>query len=193
MSNSNTHEIAERLKGLRTLLEIEPEEMAAVTGLSTSDYLAFEAGNKDFSVTMLYNCSGRFGIDVTELLTGNSPTLHTYSLVRAGEGVLTSRRSNFSYRHLAENFSGRTTEPFYVTVPYSKEAEAAPIALSSHKGQEMDYILKGSLKVVVGGGKPVTLNVGDTLYYDSSLPHGMIAVGGEACEFLAIVIKDVEE
>lgn len=189
---SNTVEIAERLRGLREMLDISVKEMAEVSGMDEKTYLEYEGGNKDFSVTMLYNCAARCGVDVTALLTGTTPTLTTFSIVRAGQGNVTERRHSFKYQHLAQNFKGRTAEPFYVTAPYDKAAEGKPVSLSAHKGQEMDYILSGSLKFSING-KTVVANEGDTLYYDSGLPHGMIAVGGKDCEFLAIVLKPLED
>lgn len=188
MPNNNA-EIAQRLKGLREMMEITVKEMATVTGLSEEEYASFETGKKDFSVTMLFNCAERFGVDITELLTGVSPTLSSFSIVRAGQGVRTERRHNFSYEHLATHFRDRTAEPFYVVAPYEKGAEKKPIAMSSHKGQEMDYILSGSLLINIGGREAV-LNEGDTVYYDSAQPHGMIAAGGKECRFLAIVLKE---
>ena len=192
MTGSNTKEIAERLKGLREMMEISVPEMAEAAGVDEKAYLAYENGEKDFSVTFLYNCAGKCGVDVTALLTGHTPTLSSYSIVRAGQGVLTERRHSFSYQHLAQNFRGRTAEPFFVTAPYVKGAEEKPIPLSAHKGQEMDYILTGRLMVNVGGNIDV-LDAGDTIYYDSSQPHGMIAVGGEPCTFLAVVLKPEEK
>jgi acetyl-CoA synthetase len=63
-----------------------------------------------------------------------------------------------------------------------------PIPLSTHPGQEFDYVLKGHLKVRIGD-KVEILNPGDSLYYDSNQPHGMVAVDCEECEFLAIPIQ----
>lgn len=191
MYMSNNIEIAERLKGLREMMEISPSEMAAVTGTDERVYLDYETGKKDFSVTMLYNCAERFGVDVTELLTGVTPTLSSFSVVRAGHGVVTERRHTFTYEHLAHNFKDRTAEPFLVTAPYCADAEKKPIQLSAHKGQEMDYILSGSLMININGRTEV-LGEGDTVYYDSAQPHGMIAVGGKDCTFLALVLKAFE-
>lgn len=188
---SNNAEIAERLKGLREIMEIPASEMAEATGIDESAYLEYESGKKDFSVTILYNCAEKFGVDVTELLTGISPKLGSYSVVRAGHGVITERRHQFTYEHLAHNFKDRTAEPFLVNAPYEKDAEERPIALSTHKGQEMDYILSGKLLFSING-KTEVLNEGDTVYYDSAQPHGMIAVGGRDCKFLAIVLKPFE-
>lgn len=188
---SQTVEIAERLKGLREMMDISVPEMAGVAGVDEKTYLDYEAGKKDFSVTFLYNCAERFGVDVTALLTGHTPKLSSFSIVRAGQGVLTERRHSFTYQHLAQNFRGRTAEPFLVDVPYDASAEKKPIALSTHKGQEMDYILSGQLKININGREEI-LCEGDTAYYDSGQPHGMVAVGGKNCEFLAIVLKPFE-
>ncbi len=187
MTNSNTREIAERLKGLREMLDLTPAEVAEAAGMDEATYLEYEAGGRDFSVTMLYNCAGKFGVDVTALLTGHTPTLSSYSIVRAGQGVRTERRHAFTYQHLAQNFKGRTAEPFFVTAPFVPGAEDKPIPLSAHNGQEFDYILSGRLMVNIGGNID-ELGPGDAAYYDSSQPHGMIAVGGEDCVFIAVVL-----
>ena len=174
------------------MLELTAEDMAEVTGLSADEYAQYETGERDFSVTLLYNCAEKFGVDVTELLTGTTPTLSSCSIVRAGQGVVTNRRRLFTYEHLAHNFKGRTAEPFLVTAPYEEGSENKPIALSSHNGQEMDYILEGELLLSVNG-RTTLLKAGDTAYYDSSQPHGMIAVGGAPCRFMAVVLKAVED
>ena len=79
-----------------------------------------------------------------------------------------------------------------MTAPYEEGSENKPIALSSHNGQEMDYILEGELLLSVNG-RTTLLKAGDTAYYDSSQPHGMIAVGGAPCRFMAVVLKAVED
>ena len=58
----------------------------------------------------------------------------------------------------------------------------------SHEGQEFDYVLEGYLKIVLGGNE-LLLGPGDSLYYDSSLPHAMYAVETD-CRFIAVVIKE---
>jgi len=182
-------EVAERLRELRDILEIPLSEMAAVTGVTEEQYRAIEAGENDFSFTFLYKCAQRLGVDMTDLLTGEGPRLEGCSLIRSGEGMPIERREGFSYFNLAYLFKHRQAEPFLVTAPYREEEQDRPIALSSHDTQEMDYILSGQLKFTYNGRIEV-LRPGDTVYYDARKPHGMIAVGGEPCKFLAIVIRD---
>jgi transcriptional regulator with XRE-family HTH domain len=181
-------EIGERMRGMREIMAISVQEMAAVTGVSEEEYLALEAGQKDFSFTFLYKAALRFGLDLTELITGESPHLTGYSLIRKGQGLPIERRKGFRYLNLAARFRGRLAEPFLVTAPYEAGNENSAISLGTHAGQEMDYILSGRLRVQIGEHEEIML-AGDTLYYDSGRPHGMVAVGCEACQFLAIVIN----
>jgi len=190
--NDNNRDIAQRLKGLREMLNVGAEELASVAGVDIDEYLSFETGEKDFSVTFLFNCAERLGVDVTELLTGTTPTLSLCSIVRAGQGIVTTREHMFTYEHLANHFKGRTAEPFLVTAPFDEEAANKPIVLSTHKGQEIDYILDGQLKINVNG-RTTILKAGDTAYYDSAQPHGMVAVGGKDCKFVAVVLKHLED
>lgn len=182
-------EVAERIRTLRDILEISVEEMAQVCSVTPEEYQALENGENDFSFTFLYTCAERFGVDIVELLTGDRPKLSFYSIVRAGKGLPINRRAGFAYQHMAPRFSGKFCEPFVVTAPYREEEQSEPIHLSYHEGQEFDYILSGSLRVVMEEHEEV-LHAGDAIFYDSGHGHGMIATGGSACVFLAVVLKN---
>lgn len=178
-------EVSTRLRATRESLDLTVESMAKVTNISVENYVAYENGEKDISLSELNECAEALGVEMIELLTGNSPTLQKYSLVRKGNGLPVERRIDFTYQHMAYLFKKKKIEPLFVTVPYEPDL-TKPIHLSVHEGQEMDYILKGKLKFVIGN-KIEYLNEGDCIYYDSSNPHGMIAIDGD-CELLAIII-----
>lgn len=182
-------EIAERIRALREMLEIPAEEMAKITDVSLSEYEELEAGEKDFSFTFLYKCADRFGVDFIEIVTGENPHLSGYSLVRKGTGLPIKRRFGFRYEHLAATFRRKISEPFLVTAPYREEEQDQPIALSTHEGQEFDYIIRGSMKFSYNGHVEI-LHEGDSVYYDSGAGHGMIATGGGECVFLSVVMKN---
>lgn len=181
-------EIAERIRGLREILDISTEEMARICGISEDEYIAYESGTRDFTFTFLYLCANRFNVDMMELLTGDQPRLSGYCLTRAGQGLRIQRRAGFEYENMAALFRERIAEPFIVTAPYRESEQDKPISLSSHDDQEFDMILEGQLKFVYDGHVEI-LNPGDTVYYDSNRGHGMIAVGGKPCRFLAMVIR----
>ena len=180
-------EVANRIRETRLICEIGEEEMAACTGVTLAHYKELEAGEADFSFTFIYKCAARLGVDTTDLLAGSSPTLEEYSVTRAGGGLPIARRKGFSYRNLAPLFKNKIAEPFLVKAKYVPAEADQPIKLSSHDGQEYDYILTGKLKVSVDGHTEI-LGPGDSIYYDSSKPHGMIA-WEEDCTFLATTIS----
>ena len=180
-------EVASRIRETRLILNISEEEMAVCTGITVDQYREFESGTVDMTFTFIYKCAARFGLDTTDLLKGESPTLSEYSVTRAGGGLPIARRKGFKYNNLAPLFKGKSAEPFLVKARYNEEEMRLPIKLNHHEGQEYDYILKGKLKVSVDGHEEI-LYPGDSIYYDSSKPHGMIAYE-EDCEFLAMIIS----
>ena len=155
-------EIANRLRGMREILDVPEQEMADATGVPVDEYRILEAGEKDFSFTFLFRAAQRFNIDMTDLLTGESPHRLGYTLIRKGEGLPIERRAGFRYLNLAPFFRGRLAEPFHVTAPAAPDADTCQITLSSHAGQEMDYILAGTLRVHIDWHEEI-LHAGDTL------------------------------
>lgn len=184
--SSQVKQIAERVKGLRQILDATPEEMAKVCDTTLDDYLAHENGECDFSFTFLYKCAKHFDVSITELITGDTPNLTFYTLVRNGEGLPIDRRKGFKYQHLASLLKDKIAEPFLVTAKYDGITEDNAITLSTHIGQEFDYVLSGKLKVRLEDHIEI-LGPGDCVYYNSAHGHGMVALEGD-CNFLAIVI-----
>ena len=92
---------------------------------------------------------------------------------------------------MAYLFKNRLAEPYVVVSPYVGDLEDGAISRSTHKGQELDYVLSGALKVVVGDHAEI-LHAGDCIYYDSSTPHGMTAWEHADCKFLAVVLGEQE-
>ncbi|NLB91520.1 MAG: helix-turn-helix domain-containing protein [Clostridiales bacterium] len=181
--------IALRIRDLRDIIGLTQEEVAQKAGIALADYQANEEGEKDFSFSHLFNIADVMKVDISDLLTGESPKLKGYILTRKGKGLAFDRRKQYHYQHLAYNFSGKLAEPFIVTV---EEDQPGVIKQAhSHEGQEFDYVLEGYLKLILGGNE-LLLEPGDSIYYDSSLPHVMYAIEGK-CKFIAVVIKDGTE
>ena len=183
----NRQEIAARIRSLREDYEISVEEMAEATGRTPKEYEARESGEMDLTFTFVYKCAKKFGVDVVELLTGESPRLRRYEIVRNGEGLVLERHTDFHYLHKAPHFKNRMGETFLVDVPYQPQSQHEPIHLSYHEGQEMDFVLKGHLRFRFEGDRFEEVGPGDTVYYDSGRGHGMIAIDGEDAQILAVV------
>ncbi len=188
MEKFNLKEVALRLKSLRELEGVSIVEMSDATGVTREEYLASESGERDFSFNFLYNCANLLECNITELITGESAKLTHFTITRKGKGMPITRNSGFNYMHLASNMRNRSCEPFVVDIPYIKDLESKPIEVSIHSGQELDFVLEGELKVSIDGHITI-LNEGDSVYYNSDMPHGLIAVGGKPVKILAVVLK----
>ena len=182
-------EVARRIRELREISGFTVEEMAARTDLSTEEYIACEAGQRNLSIAFLYRCTLSFGVDFGDLLEGSSPQLRSYALTRKGEGQRIEEAHHMVGYNLAAGFRNRIALPLYMEIKYREGGEYEDIELVTHEGQECDIVIRGRMKIQIGGHTEI-LNAGDTIYYDSATPHGMIAVGGEDCAFYAIVLSN---
>ncbi len=182
-------EVAGRIRELRLVTGLSVEEMAQRTNLSVEEYEACEAGNRNLSIAFLYRCTLSFGVDFADLLEGRSPKLRSYALTRKGEGQRIEEAHHMIGYNLAADFRNRIALPLYMELAYRPGAEYEDIELVTHEGQECDIVISGHMRIQIGERTEV-LHAGDCIYYDSSTPHGMIAVDGEDCSFYAIVLSN---
>ena len=182
-------EIAARIRELREISGISQEQMAARTGVSLETYRHCEEGTQDLNVAFLYRCVLILGVDMGDLLEGHSPKLRSYALTRKGEGQRIEEAHHMVGYSLASSFRNRIALPLYMKLAYRANAETEEIELTNHEGQECDIVIRGTMKIQIGNKQEI-LYPGDCIYYDSSTPHGMIAVNGEDCEFYAIVLSN---
>lgn len=178
-------QISARIRELREIADIPAAGLAECIGLSVDTYRQYENGECDIPVGVLYKIAGALHVELGTLLTGEEPKLHIYSVVRKGKGIRVERRKEYEHESLGFNFAHKKAEPFLVTV--QPEPEDTPIARNAHPGQEFNYVLQGTLKIVIGDHE-VILNEGDTLFFDSSYEHGMKAMKNAPAQFLAIIL-----
>jgi len=183
--NETIKQIANRLKGLREAADTTIETLANFCEISAEKYKAYETGNLDIPISILFKVARYFNIDMTVLLSGEEPHMHSYCFVRKNEGIRIERSKLYNYKSLAYNFIHRKVEPMLVEVEPKDENDS--IVVNNHSGQEFNYVLEGRMKIHLGN-KTFELSEGDAIYFDSSLPHGMIALDNKKCKFLAVII-----
>ncbi|MDR0402626.1 MAG: XRE family transcriptional regulator [Treponema sp.] len=88
--------------------------------------------------------------------------------------------SGHYFHALAADKSSRHMEPFIVDLEHDEEQPK-----SSHEGEEFIYVLEGAIKVEYGKDSH-TINRGDSIYYDSIVPHRVFSSGGKA-RILAVI------
>ncbi len=180
--NEKVKDIAVRIKGLRLLASYTEEEVAEQLGVKLDKYKLYENAEDDIPVSLLYELAEIYKVNITEILTGTSPKLHDICHVRKGEGLKVERYDQYSFESLAYKYSNRKIEPMLVVLDPENSPE-----MVSHKGQEFNYCLEGKMQVLIGKEK-FDLEPGDSLYFNSSIPHKQLALSGKEAKFLTIIL-----
>jgi transcriptional regulator with XRE-family HTH domain len=178
-------QIGERIKGLRDALGFSPGEMAHKLEVDEDVYLQYEAGERDISISFLQRIEREFNVDLATLMFGTEPKMNSYFITRKDKGESVERVSAYKYQSLTAGFTNNVAEVFVVTVePKPMETD---FYRNIHAGQEFNMVLEGSMMLNING-KNLILNEGDSIYFDSSLPHGMKALNEKPVKFLAVIL-----
>jgi len=184
MLNEQIKQIAERLRGLRDVLELSVEDIALRTGVSPESVERFESGESDIPMSFICDVAQSCGVQPSEIISGDAPKMMSYFLTRYGKGVGMERSKAYKYLALAAGFKNAVFEPFEVSI----EPGGKDITLNTHSGHEFNYVLEGRMMIQIGD-KQMVMNQGDSIYFDASRPHGMKAMDGRKAVFLAIISK----
>ncbi|MDO4562503.1 MAG: XRE family transcriptional regulator [Clostridia bacterium] len=182
----NYLQIASRIKELRVICGLSVAEIAEGLGVSEDVYNGYENSGENIPISALYYLANRFGVDMTDLLTGKSPKLDTLSIVKKTEGLSIDRYSGYMFEEIAYKFKNRKMEPMIVHVDPLPEGNTTELV--THGGQEMNFVLKGSIALIYDDAEYV-LNSGDCSYFDPTHPHGQKALGGKQAVFLTVICE----
>ncbi len=185
-------EVVIRIRELREIMGYSTQDMARLTGVSEEQYLDYERGASDLPFTFLHKCARALGVELIQLLEGQSARLSSYSVTRKGMGLVTASEDGIVIQDTAAMFRKKLATPYWVTYQYSEELQNQPIHTTTHGGQEYDLVIRGAMRVRIGENEEI-LREGDSIYYDSSIPHGMIAIDGQDCVFLAMIMAAEEK
>ncbi len=176
--------VANRIKELREVVGYTIEEFSKMMAMSKEEYEKYESGKTDIPISVLYEVSNQLDVELTTILTGEEPHLKRFSYVKNGEGIEIERSKQYEYKNIAYKMQNKKSEVLLVVV---KPEEDDSFHINTHPGQELDYVLEGSVVAKVADTE-LMLGAGDTLYYDSAYPHGMKAVDGPA-KILVVISK----
>ena len=183
----NLMELAHRIREMREITGFSVREMAEKTEVPVDLYMTYEEGKIDIPFTFIHKCALTFNVGMSDLLEGQSARLSTCTVMRKGHLQDPITEDGIQIMNMAPMFRNKIAEPYWVKYEYSEKLQDQPIHTTQHSGQEFDYVMSGRLKVQVGDNVEY-LSEGDSIFYNSSLPHGMIATDGQDCVFLAFVM-----
>ncbi len=189
--NNQLLDIAQRIRAMREISEYSTREMAERIEIPESLYMQYERAEVGLPFTFIHKCDLVFNVELTDLLEGNSARLSSYTVTRRDRGLVTASEDGITIQDMASKFRHKLATPYWVTYEYSEQLQHEPIHTTTHAGQEFDLVIQGSMKVRVGDHVEV-LREGDSIFYNSSTPHGMIAIDGADCVFLAMIMASDE-
>jgi len=179
------HEIGKNLRMMRKLKELTLEDLAQQTGFTKGYLSKVENSEKAPPVSTLLNIARALKVTLSELF-GESREPTSLSMVPKGERLQMARngsRFGYSYETLAHKYPNKKMEPYVLTIP--PDIEEHP--LFEHPGEELLFVLKGSLKFLHGDNE-YFLEKGDCLYFNSSMPHRGFALGGGEVKILIVIL-----
>lgn len=177
-------EIGLRIKGLREACDITREELAQELGVPVETYISYEETGADVPISAIYHIANKFGVDLSEILTGTDPKLDTYQVVKAGRGRTVDRYPGYYYQDLAWKYEHKIMQPLLVTLDPSDE----PAELVTHAGQEFNLVLQGTV-IVTFDDQQIELNPGDSMYFNPTHPHGQKCGSAVPAVFVTIIAE----
>ncbi len=185
-----TEQIGSKIKHLRTAAGISIEELAGAAGINDVQMRLIESDELMPSISTLIKLSRRIGVRLGTILDGEEHP--GPAVTRQGESlptVSTSNSNTTANKHLmfyalAEKKRDRNMEPYMVDVEY---VEPDAKNMSNHEGEEFIYVLDGEIELRYGS-EVYRLSQGDSIYYDSLVPHCVSTpAGGRKARMLAVI------
>ena len=185
-----TKQIGEKIAALRTEREMTINELAENTGLSTEQIKRIEDNIDIPSLAPLIKIARALGVRLGTFLDDHDNTSGPV-VCRKGEAEDTISFSNnasdarhhMHYHSLSRSKTDRHMEPFIIDIEQNEDKD---FHLSAHEGEEFIMVMKGTLEINYGKNTYV-LEAGDSIYYDSIVPHHVHAFEGQAAQILAVI------
>ena len=181
--------VGEKIKLVRESKSISLEQLSERSGLTADQISHIENDINIPSLSPLIKIARAMGVRLGTFLDDTSelgPVVcrnneHTDTISMKNDGKSTHKALN--YHSLANSKSGRHMEPFIIDFDRHNEKD---FILSTHEGEEFIYVLSGVLEITYGKDSYI-LEQGDSIYYDSIVPHLARSAGDETTQILAIV------
>jgi quercetin dioxygenase-like cupin family protein len=178
--------LADKIQKLRIKNSLSLEDIASRSGLSRETIAAIEAGTIAPPLGQIVTLANVFRVTVGELFgdSADSP----FCIARAADSTQVNRfasRGNadhYQYESLGHKKQNRQMEPFLVTL---NPGQTTPQP-NQHIGEEILYVLEGEVEVSLAGHTDV-LGPGDSIYYDSTVPHIVSCHGEEPARLFAVI------
>lgn len=181
--------VGEKIRSLRESKSISREELSERSGLSIEQIERIENNIDLPSLAPLIKIARVIGVHLGTFLDEHPEAgpaicrgVEDDNAISFSNNAIQSRR-HMQYHALARSKAGRHMEPFIIDVAPTDDND---FVLSTHEGEEFIYVLEGTMEISYGQDTCL-LNPGESIYYDSVVPHHVHAYQGKAARILAVV------
>jgi transcriptional regulator with XRE-family HTH domain len=177
--------IARNIKTLRLNKKMSLDELSKLTGLTKGYLSKIERSNKAPPLSTLNKIALTLGVDVTFLMKEDTEKIKDTKLtiIRKDKGkkvITKGALYGYEYEAIAYNKQGKNMEPFIITPALDKEV------IFQHDGEEFMYVLEGTHEFTYDGRKYI-LKKGDSIYFDSRIPHSGRSLGNKKAKILTVI------
>lgn len=185
--------VGEKIKSLRESQGISLEELAQRTGLGIEQIERIEQDIDLPSLAPLIKIARVLGVRLGTLLDEqdeNGPVIcrkgEVQNSITFSNNAIQSRK-HMIYHSLSRSKADRHMEPFFIDVTPTDDSD---FVLSTHEGEEFILVMEGTMEIIYGKNAYL-LEEGDSIYYDSIVPHHVHAYQGGAAKILAVIYTPI--
>ena len=182
--------LGQKIREIRLKRGLTLQEVSELTGLSKATLSQIENQVTIPPIATLLKISRALGQHIADFFQDDARVTDRISVVRAEErresirGMQReARRIGYRYESLAHHLVNKKMEPFIVEIEPRDEDAAI---FYNHKGEEFLFVMEGDLEFR-GGNRVIALKPGDSLYFDSEIPHALRGLKGRPAKVLAVI------
>ena len=176
--------IGTNLRAVMEAREVSAQSVREALGWDEETFSRVLSDRLSPGISELLRLATFLGVGISRLLGGEEQAGKRVIKTGRDKRVGVDRKDFLHYESLAHAFAGRHLEPFVVDIYSGSQCE---LDVSRHSGEEFLFVLSGELKVSVDG-EEYRLEEGDSLYFDSVLPHSLTSLS-EHCRLVAVIYK----
>ena len=183
------YHVGDKMKHLRLGRKMGLVELSKHTGLSPALLSKLEHGKLYPTLPTLSRIALVFSVGLDHFFSDEKDR-HTFAVTRRKDRLRFpespgSDAASFDFESLDYLATDRK---FNAYLAEFREIAADKMRLHQHSGVVFIYVLKGRLALKVGSGLEY-FDAGDSLYFDSQLPHGYSRSGNKPCSALVITAE----
>lgn len=183
---SSNEIIGGRIRTFRERLGLSLEDLAKSAGVDAGVLSQIEQGISYPPINILVRLARALGVRLGTFL--DDQVAQDPMIVRVKDRIEETAShkggalGHYHYFSLGKGKNDRHMEPLFIIVDPSPEEKQ----LSSHEGEELVIVVSGEVELAYGK-QTYRLTAGDSMYYNSIVPHYLSAVGGVPAEIYAVV------